>query len=155
MPPAAPPPKARPRADRQEVATLIENYTALASGIALVPVPFIEIVGVTTVGMRMLKQLCALYQVDFHAQRTKIIIGALTAAIQTRLVSHSLLKLVPVWGLTGAALTAAAAAGSNIYALGRVFVMHFEAGGTLLDFDPAKMWRYFQEQSEVWQAKAA
>ena len=38
--------------------------------------------------------------------------------------------------------------GAFTHATGKVFVLHFEAGGTLLDFDPHKMRRYFKEEFE-------
>jgi len=33
--------------------------------------------------------------------------------------------------------------GATSYAIGSMFVQHFESGGTLLDFDPKKMREYF------------
>jgi hypothetical protein len=35
------------------------------------------------------------------------------------------------------------------YAIGRVFVQHYEMGGTLLDFDPDKTKAFFAEQFRV------
>jgi len=36
-------------------------------------------------------------------------------------------------------------AAAATYAMGRVFVMHFESGGTFLDLDPAKAEAHFRE----------
>ena len=41
-----------------------------------------------------------------------------------------------------------AAAGASTYAVGQVFIQHFESGGTFLDFDPDKVKAYFAEQVE-------
>jgi hypothetical protein len=35
---------------------------------------------------------------------------------------------------------------ASTVAVGRVFLQHFEAGGTLLDFDPEKMKSYFEAE---------
>ena len=35
---------------------------------------------------------------------------------------------------------------ASTYAIGKVFVLHFEAGGTLLDFDPLKMRAHFERE---------
>jgi hypothetical protein len=39
-------------------------------------------------------------------------------------------------------------AGAATYAIGKVFIQHFEAGGTLLDFEPAKVREHFRQQFE-------
>jgi hypothetical protein len=36
-----------------------------------------------------------------------------------------------------------AISGGMTYAIGKVFVQHFESGGTLLDFQPEKMRKYY------------
>jgi len=41
-----------------------------------------------------------------------------------------------------------AVAGASTYAVGQVFIQHFESGGTFLDFDPEKVKGYFAEQFE-------
>jgi hypothetical protein len=33
--------------------------------------------------------------------------------------------------------------GASTYALGKVFIQHFESGGTFLDFDPEKVKEHF------------
>ena len=38
--------------------------------------------------------------------------------------------------------------GATTYAVGKVFIEHFESGGTFLDFDPEKMRDHFQELYE-------
>jgi lipoate-protein ligase A len=38
--------------------------------------------------------------------------------------------------------------GAATYAIGRVFIQHFESGGTFLDFNPEKVREYFKEQFE-------
>ena len=37
-------------------------------------------------------------------------------------------------------------AGASTYAIGKVFIQHFESGGTFLDFEPAKVRAYFSQQ---------
>jgi uncharacterized protein (DUF697 family) len=59
-----------------------------------------------------------------------------------------MLKAIPgVGGLIGM-VASPALAGASTYALGKVFIQHFESGGTLLDFDPAKMKAYYASQYE-------
>jgi uncharacterized protein (DUF697 family) len=54
--------------------------------------------------------------------------------------------LIPVVGQTAGGMTMLATGGACTYALGKVFVQHFESGGTFLDFDPEKVKAYFAEK---------
>jgi hypothetical protein len=59
-------------------------------------------------------------------------------------------------GLIWSTISYPVAAGASTYAVGKVFMLHFESGGTLLDFDPAKMKNYYREtyRKGIKQAKA-
>ena len=37
-------------------------------------------------------------------------------------------------------------AGASTYAIGNVFIQHFESGGTMLDFEPGKVREFYQQQ---------
>ena len=58
-------------------------------------------------------------------------------------VAASAVKLIPLVGSLSGMLALPIVAGASTYALGKVFVVHFETGGTLLDFDPEKTREYF------------
>ena len=45
--------------------------------------------------------------------------------------------------------------GATTYAIGKSFMMHFESGGTFLDFDPAKVRAYFRQEFEKGQKLAS
>ena len=55
----------------------------------------------------------------------------------------SLFKSVPGLGTATGIASVSVLGGAITYAIGNVFVQHFESGGTLLDFDPEKMRNYF------------
>jgi len=38
--------------------------------------------------------------------------------------------------------------GASTYAIGNLFIRHFESGGTLLNMDPQKMREHFKEEFE-------
>ena len=58
--------------------------------------------------------------------------------------SSSALKSLPLVGTLLGTVVSSFVASQTTRALGRVYVMHFEAGGTLLDFSPEKMRAYFR-----------
>ena len=67
----------------------------------------------------------------------------------TAMTLASLAKAVPGLGTaTTGVITVSVLGGATTYALGSVFVQHFESGGTLLDFDAKKMRAYFSNKLE-------
>lgn len=77
-----------------------------------------------------------LYDVDYLEQRAKAVVVALIGSTYSSLLANSLGRLTIRLGLLGAVAPLAVANGAICYAMGKVLVQHFEAGGTLLDFDP-------------------
>jgi uncharacterized protein (DUF697 family) len=60
----------------------------------------------------------------------------------------STVKSFPVLGSLFGIGTVAVISGASTYAIGKVFIRHFEEGGTLLSFDSAKAKEHFQEEYE-------
>jgi hypothetical protein len=56
--------------------------------------------------------------------------------------------LIPGVGSIVGGVTVSAFAGASTYALGEVFKMHFSKGGTILDFDPDRLRKYYKEKFE-------
>ncbi len=129
-----------------EANRIIKRYVAYSAGTALVPVPFIDMLVVTAIELRMLKRLSDHYDVPFSEQKGKALIGSLLGGLHAGFFSGSLLKMVPVIGVGGTVLPMAVLAGALTFAVGKVFVQHFETGGTLLDFDPSKVQTFFEEK---------
>ena len=57
-----------------------------------------------------------------------------------------LLRSLPLIGGPLAALALPATTNAVTYAIGKVFIQHFESGGTFLDFDPEKVRDYFTRE---------
>ena len=128
-----------------EANRLINRYVIWSAGTALVPIPFMDLIAVTAIELNMLRKLSAHYGITFTEQRGKALIASLIGGLHAGLFSRSLLKMIPVVGISGAVAPIAVLAGALTYAVGKVFLHHFEAGGTLLDFDPSKVKRYFEK----------
>ncbi|MDM8551312.1 YcjF family protein [Desulfobacterales bacterium HSG2] len=122
---------------------IIKNYVAWSAGAALIPLPAIDMVAVTLIELKMLKELCDHYEIPFSEQIGKTLVASLIGGFHAGAFSGSLLKLVPVFGLTVATASIVVLSGTLTYAVGKVFVQHFETGGTLLNFDPSKMKAFF------------
>jgi uncharacterized protein (DUF697 family) len=136
----------------QQARKSVKNYMWWSMGAGLIPVPFVDLVAVSGVQLRMIAGLSKIYGVEFHENRGKSIIAALIGYIVPNTLSFgsvgSLIKAIPVVGQLAGAPSMVLFCGASTYALGRVFIQHFESGGTFLTFDPAKVKEYFQKEFE-------
>ena len=119
----------KPTADQ-----IIHNHTLVSMGAGLVPIPFLDIASVTAVQANLLHQLANLSEVDYAENSSKAVIIALTGGTMAR-VGASALKFIPIVGSIVGGASMAAMSGASTYAVGQVFMKHFEAGRTLADFD--------------------
>jgi uncharacterized protein (DUF697 family) len=103
------------------------------------------------VQLKMLHRLSQIYEVEFSESRVKSVIAALVGMITTdslhRGAFTSFIKSIPLVGVIGA-VSMPLYAGATTYAIGKVFIQHFESGGTFLDFDPKKVKEYFAKLYE-------
>lgn len=125
---------------------VIRNYVMWSMGTALIPVPILDMAAVTAIQLKMLKRLCDHYGMKFSDERGKAVIASLLGGFHAGLFSGSLLKAIPFVGLTAAIVPIGVVSGALTYAIGKVFVRHFESGGTLLDFNPVSIKEYFARQ---------
>jgi uncharacterized protein (DUF697 family) len=131
---------------------IIRSNTLWALGAGVIPVPVVDIAAVTTVNVKMLRELSAVYGVTFSEGLVKKIAYSLLSSIGViglgSAIGGSLAKLIPAFGTTLGVVSVPIISAAFTRALGRVLVMHFESGGTLLDFDPAAMRTYFKQEFE-------
>jgi uncharacterized protein (DUF697 family) len=139
-------------ASREERAlAVVKSYLPWAAGAGILPLPGIDLAAIIGVQLRMLAELAEEYGVPFKEQAAKSIAAALMATVVQSTLTGSLasaLKFVPVVGtLLGIAVLPAVAAAAT-YAIGKVFITHFETGGTFLEFDPTKVQNHFRVEFE-------
>ena len=128
--------------------SIIRNHILFSMGAGVIPVPIVDIFAVSAAQLDMIRQLCKVYDVDFAETQGKAIVSSLTTATLARLGAGSLAKMIPVIGSLLGGVTNAVMAGASTYALGQVFKIHFETGGTILDFDTDRLKKMYKEQFE-------
>lgn len=128
--------------------TIIRNHVIWSMGAGLIPVLIADIFAVSALQLDMIRQLCRTYEVDFQETQGKAIVTSLTSTTLARLTAGSVIKLIPGIGSIIGGITVSAFAGASTYALGEVFKMHFSKGGTILDFDPDRLRKYYKEKFE-------
>lgn len=144
-----------------EAEALVRKNVYISAGVGILPIPLLDLAAVTGLQLNMLYQLSRLYEVPFSREAAKSIIGALMSGSSAAILARpawSLLKAIPVVGSAVGGLTLAILSGASTYALGKVFIQHFESGGTFLTFDPLAVRAHFarlQEEGRKVAAEAA
>ncbi|NDD29529.1 MAG: DUF697 domain-containing protein [Proteobacteria bacterium] len=139
----------------------IKKYMYGNAAASLVPVPILDLVAATGIQLAMVRAVANIYDVPFKQEAAREVITTLITGIGTRSlglgVALSFVKLVPGVGTALGMVSLPVITGGLTYAVGKVFIMHFEAGGNLLNLDAKKMRAYFKQQFEegLEQAKAA
>lgn len=131
---------------------IVKNNMIWSAGVGLLPIPLVEFVAITAVQIKLIKELSAHYDVPFRKDLAKAsivsLLGSLSGMVLGKVLGTSFLRVVPVVGPLIAVASLSAVSASVSYAIGRVFISHFEMGGTLLDFDPSAVRDYFKSQFE-------
>jgi uncharacterized protein (DUF697 family) len=113
---------------------IVRTHVIAAVAANLVPIPFVSGGILGGIHLRMIRQLAKHYEVEFSEQRANSIIGTLVG-ISATATAVSVLRMVPGIGQALSALGAFTLPSASTYALGKVFIKHFESGGTFLTFD--------------------
>jgi uncharacterized protein (DUF697 family) len=141
---------------------IIRKNVLWAMGAGFIPVPGLDIAAISTAQAKMINELAVSYEVkdltselsyqvkDLNTERIRgliiSLIGGWSSTVLGRGLVSSALKFIPFVGTALGSASVPITAGATTYAIGKVFVMHFETGGTLLTFKPAKMKQYFEAE---------
>ena len=131
---------------------LVRKHMWMSMGAGLIPIPFVDWAAVSGVQMKMLAALSDLYEIPFRKSIGKATIASLGGFILPHAMAFgwigSMIKLIPGVGVLAGTPAMGLFAGAYTWALGNVFIQHFESGGTFLTFDAEKVRKYFQAQFE-------
>lgn len=121
-----------------DAGVIIANAVKWSAAAGVIPVPYVDLVALGAVQFTMVRDLASLYDIDPDKKLVRIVVSTTLGSLAPTVVSASLvgssLKLIPGGGtLLGSAGVAAFSAAAT-YAIGKVFVRHFENGGTLQSF---------------------
>jgi uncharacterized protein (DUF697 family) len=122
-------------------------YGAACTG--LIPIPMVDLVALSGIQLNMVRRLANLYGLEFRKDLVKPILGSFLGGVLPLAAAGpiaSFIKIVPVVGQITSFITMPVLGGAATFAVGKVFVQHFEAGGTFLSFDPEKVRDHFAEK---------
>jgi uncharacterized protein (DUF697 family) len=127
---------------------VVKTWSQWSVAAGIVPVPLMDVALVSGIQVKMIYDLCQIYNVPFEkksalAVASGLVGGSLSSGI-ARIAGEMALKTIPYVEQVLQPTLAFA----TTYSMGYVFVKHFENSGTLINFDTSKMNMYFQEQFE-------
>lgn len=121
-----------------EAARVISSAVKWSAGAAIVPVPYLDLMALGAVQVKMVRDLAQIYGLEADGETLKGVISALLGTLAPAAISGGLLgsslKLVPVGGTIVGSVGLAAFGSAATYAIGKIFVAHFDQGGTVKSF---------------------
>jgi len=132
----------------QEITKIIATSSAKASAIAVLPVPIIDIAGVTFIQLTMVNEIAEKYGVK-SGDKTNLLIISLASNIIARLIVEATEKLAAstkVNKLLGESLIKATISGFVTTITGEVYADHFRKGGSYHNLSLHNTIDYFKRQ---------
>jgi uncharacterized protein (DUF697 family) len=125
----------------------VNKWSTWSAAAGFIPMPAIDTAVIGGVQVKMIHALCKVYGVPFKKEAVLAIISAVVGgSVATSLggaATSRIAKLIPgIGSIVGSFIQPGVAYGTT-YALGRVFIDHFEKEGSLLDFDTSKVKKSF------------
>lgn len=120
---------------------LVKRYMLYTGGAGLIPIPVLDVASVGALQLKMIRELSDLYKIPFKENIVRGSISVLAgglAAVSLAKSTGGLLKSVPLVGSVLGAASLGIYSSASTYAIGRVFIAHFESGGTFLTFNAEK-----------------
>lgn len=149
-----------PTTDKKAAAErLVTTSTIIAAGAGAIPAPMWDVIAVTGIQLKMLADISAVYGVPFKENLGKSALGALLAGMAPGLLARgafgSFFKSIPGVGSVIGTVAMPAFAGGCTYAVGQVFIKHYESGGTLLSFSAKDFSAGFSDEVKAGMKKVA
>ena len=127
---------------------IVRQHMIAAFAAGIVPIPVLDIAAMSGVQFNLVRKLSRVYGVPFSQNVVKNIVGGLLGGavpIYSGPLLAGMVKFVPLVGTTLGIVSLPFVAAGTTYAVGHLFIEHFESGGSLLSFDLEKAKRVFPD----------
>ncbi|HHJ14005.1 MAG TPA: DUF697 domain-containing protein [Gammaproteobacteria bacterium] len=125
----------------------VRNHSILSGALGFIPVPPLGVALIIANGLKMVHKLSIIYDIEFNKDWGKAAIGSFLSACGTYSISSRLIwalsTVVPPAAPVVSVVTRPVFGGALMYLMGKIFIQHFESGGTLLTFDPEKVREHY------------
>ncbi len=131
---------------------IVQKFVFLSIGAGAIPIPIFDVAASVGLQLKLIQELSDLYGVDHRQDIVRNALGTIASTTGGLVIGSylgsSMAKLVPVAGTKVGIVKTATFFGIATHISGKFLIMHFEAGGTLLDFDPVTMRNFFKDEYE-------
>lgn len=138
---------------------IVNGSMLLAAGAGAIPVPVWDSALLFGVQLKMLADLSSVYGKPFSENVGKSAVGALLGGMAPAMLARGaiggFIKAIPGVGSLLGALTQPAFAAAVTYGVGKVFIKHYESGGTLLTFNAKDFKDTFTEEVKLGMKKVS
>jgi len=131
----------------EQVDKIIQNHVLYSMGLGIIPIPLVDIAGVTATQLDMLSQLGGVYGKNFSDISGKSFIASTAGATFARL-GASFIKAIPGIGSIIGGVSMSIMSGASTYAIGQVAHRFFRDGLELEDIDADLAKSIYQEEFE-------
>jgi uncharacterized protein (DUF697 family) len=131
---------------------IVKNHIIASLTLGLVPIPLFDLAALTATQMSMLRSLSEQYEIPFEDSEHKSLLASLIGGslpVLGVVGLSSLTKFIPGVGSLIGSASLSISAGAVTYAVGQVFISHFESGGTFEDFEPKHASDYFKREFQA------
>jgi uncharacterized protein (DUF697 family) len=122
---------------------IVRRYMAMSAGAALIPFSGVDVAALAGIHIALIKELCEHYDIDFteHTARNVLIgvAGSIVPGTVGSILGRKILSMLPVANAVFGWVLMSAGSAAFSYGIGRLFIEHFEGGGTLLSLDHRRL----------------
>lgn len=122
-----------------EASKIVSSALGWSAAAGFVPIPVLDIAALAAVQVKMVGNLGKLYgeksNNDLARGIVSVLLGTLAPLKATEMLMVSGAKALPVIGTVFGSLSMAAFGSAATYAIGKIFIRHFERGGTVATLD--------------------
>ncbi len=120
----------------KEAMRIVKKHVLFSGGIGLIPAPFFDQIAIAGVLAKMLNDLCKLYGLKFTDHKIKAIVASALGGAHSGWITYYLGKLAPGINAVGNFVTRPIISAAITFAIGKLFVFHFESGSWLRVKEP-------------------
>lgn len=134
----------------QKASHLVESASRWSLAAGVIPIPFLDAATLASIQTKLLIDLSELYGVkvtkELASSVISVLLGTLIPVGVAKLAIGSTAKLLPGVGTLVGAVSMSAMGSVTTNVIGRVFVRHFENGGTLVRFSESNLKAEFRHE---------
>lgn len=131
----------------EQAKEVMYKYMMRNAALGFLPIPVVDVLTIGGTQLAMLGGISRIYGIDYKSHMAKPIIASLLGALgydfAVRIVAGALFKSVPVLGFVAGMAAMPIMGAASTYAVAKIFIQHFESGGTFLNFDVDEAKKYF------------